>query len=117
MDRLPLVLLRYAAWIVSLCAALVTLALMLGRVLPGDGVIAFGSAPGGLATDIYMLDVSRGWLVNLTHDDFVDSSPSWSSDGNQILFTSSRDGDAEIYATGLDGHSLQQLTDNSADDL
>ena len=40
----------------------------------------------------------------------------WSPDGQQIAFTSSRDGDDEIFAVNVDGSNLRQLTDNNAKD-
>ena len=42
---------------------------------------------------------------------------SWSPDSEHILFTSDRDGDAEVYEMNRDGSNVRQLTDNSADDI
>jgi len=41
----------------------------------------------------------------------------WSPDGSQIAFSTSRDGDAEIYVTNVDGSGLTRLTTNPANDL
>jgi Tol biopolymer transport system component len=45
-----------------------------------------------------------------------DGSPSWSPDGTKIVFTSSRDGNAEIYVMGADGANPQRLTRHPASD-
>ena len=51
---------------------------------------------------------------NLTNHDQADSWPAWSPDGQQIAFSSNRDGDHEIYVMGSDGSNPRRLTDNSA---
>jgi Tol biopolymer transport system component len=45
-----------------------------------------------------------------------DSSPSWSLDGNRIVFHSNRDGNWEIYVMNADGSNQTRLTDNPVDD-
>src|SRR5690606_15530565 len=41
---------------------------------------------------------------------------SWSPDGQDIAAVSDRDGDNEIYALGMDGQNLRQLTRNDLAD-
>jgi dipeptidyl aminopeptidase/acylaminoacyl peptidase len=43
-------------------------------------------------------------------------NPTWSSDGQRIAFTSSRDGNSEIYVMNADGTGQQRLTTNSVGD-
>jgi TolB protein len=43
-------------------------------------------------------------------------APSFSPDGNWIVFTSSRDGDNELFIMRLDGSGLTQLTNNELSD-
>ena len=40
----------------------------------------------------------------------------WSSDGRRLAFTSTRDGDPEIYVIGADGRGLPRLTNNQVSD-
>ena len=43
--------------------------------------------------------------------------PSWSPDGSKLAFTSSRDGNAEIYVMNKDGSGLRRMTNNPAIDV
>jgi Tol biopolymer transport system component len=52
----------------------------------------------------------------LTTADGVNRSPSWSPDGRSIAFTTSRDGNNEIYAMRSDGAAPTRLTNNPAND-
>jgi len=44
------------------------------------------------------------------------TSPSWSPDGQQIVFRSNRDGDDEIYVMAADGSGQRNLTNHPASD-
>jgi TolB protein len=46
----------------------------------------------------------------------MDYNPFWSADGQWILFTSERNGSADLYRVKPDGTSLERLTDNLAYD-
>jgi Tol biopolymer transport system component len=72
------------------------------------------SADGNL--DIALLPINGTAPQPLTTDPSDDYSPTWSSDGTSILFTSERDGNPEIYVMGADGIALRRLTDNPAVD-
>ena len=50
----------------------------------------------------------------LSNDGVDDSRPSWSPDNKQIAFTSSRDGQFEVYVMAADGKNQQRLA-NSPD--
>lgn len=52
----------------------------------------------------------------LTNNRFQDIRPRFSPDGKWIAFTSSRDGNYEIYVIGVDGKQLRRVTQNKERD-
>lgn len=69
-------------------------------------ILSTGELPSG----IRVMDVDGTNIKELTKED--DSSPAWSPDGKKIAFTSSRDGNYEIYVMNADGTEQKRLTDN-----
>lgn len=57
-----------------------------------------------------MRDVGYGSDGYIFFDDYFDHNPYWSPDGSQIAFTSSRDGDTDIYIINADGSNLYNVT-------
>lgn len=53
----------------------------------------------------------------LTDHPAEDRAPSWSPQGDRLLFTSDRDGDFEVYSIRADGDGLERLTVNPGADL
>lgn len=53
----------------------------------------------------------------LTDHPAEDRAPSWSPDGETLLFASDRDGDYEIYSIRTDGEALERLTHDQAKDM
>ena len=70
--------------------------------------------------EIYVMDNDGGNLQRLTNNPNDDRSPSWSPDGERIVFQSNRDkdnpGNYEIYVMDTDGGNQQRLTDNPNQD-
>ncbi len=60
--------------------------------------------------DIYTICPDGSELKRLTNDPAIDDSPTWSPDGTQIAFASSRSGASQIYVMGADGGAPTQLT-------
>ena len=50
-------------------------------------------------------------LKRLTNEWAIDSSPSWSPDGQRIAFVSSRWGDPHIFVMNADGTKVRRITD------
>jgi TolB protein len=67
--------------------------------------------------DIYVMDSSGSNITRLTKNPGYDFYPSWSPDGQWIVFTSERDGNREIYIMKSDGTNVIRLTENSTDDV
>ena len=67
--------------------------------------------------EIYVMDVDGKNLANLTNNDSLDFSPSWSSENSQLYFYSKRDGNAEIYSLDLESKKASRLTNHQATDV
>lgn len=68
-------------------------------------------------TEIYLLDVSRLLVANLTANPAYDIMPTWTPDGEQIVFASNRDGDFNLYSYDLTTGITARLTQHPADEL
>ncbi len=55
-------------------------------------------------------------VTQLTKNAASDFHPAWSPDGRKIAFTSSRDGDLEVYTMAANGGDQIRRTTNGADD-
>ncbi len=71
-----------------------------------------------LKYEIYVINVDGSNLTRLTSTDAAEDHPSWSPDGNRILFDADYDGDGyyEIYVMNADGSNLTHLTFNDSSD-
>ena len=49
-------------------------------------------------------------VINLTNHPAGDNFPSWSPDGAQMAFVSSRDGNPDVYVMNADGTKVTRLT-------
>lgn len=67
--------------------------------------------------EIYIMDEEGGNLENLTQNDSLDFSPSWSATNSRLYFYSKRDGNAEIYRMDVDGKNPMRLTYHPASDV
>ena len=82
-------------------------------VLAGEagpkGTIAFSSlAPRGW--DVYLIDVESRASRRLTDHPALDFNAAFDPRGERVAFVSERDGNAELYAVGVDGSGLRRLT-------
>jgi len=81
------------------------------------GRIAFVSDEDGNPGDIYVMDATGTDRVRLTNDGAYDGHPSWSPDGEEIVFWSRRAHDAgDIYTMQANGQGVMRLTRHAACD-
>ena len=71
-----------------------------------------------LKYEIYTMDINGSNLKRLTNNEAGEDHPSWSPNGNKILFDADYDEDGffEIYSMDQDGTNLTRLTTNAAND-
>ena len=88
------------------------------------GGVAIGEMPirvlysrlGPVKTGVFIADGDGGHERALVRPDSLDYNASFSADGKWIVFTSERNGSADIYRVHPDGEGLERLTDHPAFD-
>jgi Tol biopolymer transport system component len=82
-----------------------------------QGKIVFTCYPDHIFNEICLLNLADGVQTRLTSGNANNYYASLSPDGSQIVFSSNRDGQFEIYLMNVDGSNQQRLTfDSSSDD-
>ena len=79
-------------------------------VLARRDVIAFTSVRDGNA-EIYLLDVERNFLRNMTHNRFADNRPVWSPDGEQLAYITWKNGN-KLVMVDKDGNNPHYALNN-----
>lgn len=73
-------------------------------------LIAYAASEGGNRFQIFVYSLTTRRSVMVTRGYGRADSPSWSPDGRQIVFEAAQAGQTHIFAVGLDGSRLRQLT-------
>ncbi len=83
-----------------------------GSKIAFTGGVPFAVEPNNPFTDIYAINADGTALTKLTADSGLNSHPSWSPDGRQIVFGSNRDPDGreKIWVMNADGTGQRRLT-------
>lgn len=80
-------------------------------VSPDGTRIAFNALVEGGGDEIMTIAIDGGDLMQVTDHPADDWGPDWSPDGETIVFSSSRDGDFDLYTVDADGGEPVQLVD------
>ena len=59
---------------------------------------------------IYVMDYPNGNAKRITSNDFTEAQPTWSNDGNSIVFTTWNADGGNLYKINADGSNQQKLT-------
>jgi hypothetical protein len=93
----------------------------LTRLTRGEGALAPQWSPDG--NHIAFVTVGAGWHVAVMNADgtgiveiAAGMAPAWSPDGTKLLFESTVDGNADIYAANADGTGVTRVTSDPAED-
>jgi Tol biopolymer transport system component len=69
----------------------------------------------GTPPDIWLIDLERGTQIRLTTDPAIDLWPSWSPNGDHVIFVSTRNGVTSIYQKPSNGASPEEPLVSSAE--
>ena len=89
---------------------------------PDGTLIAFHSNRDGAAPldetdfEIYVVNADGSSPTRLTTNSAFDGRPAWSSNGEQLIFDTRRDGNQEVYVMNSDGSGQVDVTNNGAED-
>lgn len=75
----------------------------------GQRVVMSLGTPDG-STSIYEMDLRTRQPRQLTQTTGIDTSPSYSPEGRQIVFESDRDGSQQLYVMNADGSGIQRIS-------
>ena len=73
------------------------------RVSPDGTRVAIVVADGTDSADIWVADVARGSVSRVTTDPGPDAFPTWTPDGERVVFSSGRDGARALFSKAADG--------------
>jgi TolB protein len=62
--------------------------------------------------EIFVADKEGNQVAQLTDNDAYDAEATLSPQGDKIVFTSTRDGDLDLYTMDVDGSNVQRVTDS-----
>ena len=60
-------------------------------------------------TDIYRMNIKKQNIIRITNSPSIDTSPSFSPDGKQIVFNSDRGGTQQIYIMNENGRNVKEF--------
>ena len=82
---------------------------------PDGKKVVFAGLQGGTG-DIFEVDLATKQIINLTKDEFADSSPTWAPDGKSIVYIARISQNEKLFRLDVPGGKKTQLTFGTHDD-
>jgi TolB protein len=88
-------------------------------VLSSDGTTLAYASPGEKGFEIYTLNIDTGEIVQLTQNEVDDWAPSWSPQGDRLVFSSNRDKnvDLDLYLIDIRTLDITRLTTDESEEV
>ena len=80
------------------------------RFSPDGGQLVMSLLQNDGYSDVYRFDLSAQTTTRLTSSASIDTSPSYSPDGRQIVFASDRSGQGQLYVMNADGTGQNRIS-------
>ncbi|MBI5245374.1 MAG: PD40 domain-containing protein [Elusimicrobia bacterium] len=77
----------------------------------GEWIAFTGRANPKDKMDVFLVDVTGGRIIQLTHGEGSNEDPSWSPDSRFLAFTSTRSGRRQVFVMDADGSAPHPLAD------
>lgn len=77
---------------------------------PTEDVVVYDRLITAERSDIYRVDVTTGEIGRLTANPWSSEDPAFSPDGRQIVFSSNRGGEFQLFVMTADGGNVRRLT-------
>jgi TolB protein len=84
---------------------------------PTGATVVYASTRNSEHTNLYLQRVDGLAVTQLTSEDADDAFPTFSPDGKQIAFSSTRGGNWNLYVMDIDGRNVTQVTSGQNQDL
>ena len=68
-------------------------------------------------SEIHLIKPDASGLKQLTKLGVASTQPEWSPDGTRVIFVAVVGGNREICVTGIDGASVERLTENQRNEM
>jgi TolB protein len=85
-----------------------------GRFSPNGQTIAVSREETKGNSEILLIDANGEVLRNVSNNEGIDVSPTWSPDGRRLAFCSARAGSPQIYLSDLEGGGTRRLTSSGS---
>ena len=78
--------------------------------MPLDGERVIYSRSVGTGSDIFVSDIGGGGQLQLTRGSSINTAPSFSPDGNRVVFESDRGGTQQLYVMSAAGGEASRIS-------